>query len=109
MKLILITLILLCRVGAAVADTIHVTVGDTGCPGRQTGVTGSWEKIPGVVSVTVMPRQPKDPAAQRIFVIVSKAASPTEESLREALGRRAKHYSILEYKSQAPPVKTVRK
>jgi hypothetical protein len=109
MKVILITLIFLCRGGAAVGDTIHVTVGDTGCPGRQTGVTGSWEKIPGVVSVTVMPRQPKDPSAQRVFVIVSQAASPTEESLREALNRRARHYPILEYKSQASPVKTVRK
>jgi hypothetical protein len=88
-----------CGIATAVADRVHVTVGDTGCRARQTTVIRSWEKIPGVVSVTVLPRQPKDPAAQRVFAIVSKAASPTEDSLREALGRRAKHYPLLEYRS----------
>lgn len=102
----LISLLTLCGIHAAIADTVHVTVGDTGCPGRQTGVAESWEKIPGVVSVTVLSRQPKDPAAQRVFVIVSKAAAPTEDSLREALGRRAKHYPILEFRSQPPPVES---
>jgi hypothetical protein len=97
MKRLLIYMTLVCGLEVAIADTIHVTVGDTGCPGRQNGVTESWEKIPGVTSVTVLPRQPKDPAAQRVFVIVSKADPPSEESLREALGRRAKHYPILEY------------
>ena len=77
--------VLLCGLIGAKADTIHVTVGDTGCIGRQNSVKGFWEKIPGVVSVTVIPRQPKDQAVQRVFVIVSKAASPTEDSLREAL------------------------
>ncbi len=97
MKRILISLVLLCGIDATVADTVRVTVGDTGCPGRQIGVTRSWEKIPGVISVTVLPRDPKEPAAQRVFVIVSKAAPPTEDSLRVALGRRAKHYPILKY------------
>jgi hypothetical protein len=95
-----ISLILLCVIGTSPADTIRVTVGDTGCPGRQIGVTESWKKIPDVVSVTVLPRQPKEPAAQRVFVIVSKAAPPTEDSLREALGRRAKHYPILRYEGE---------
>jgi hypothetical protein len=108
-KRLFISLILFCGFDVAIADTIHVTVGDTGCPGRQIGVTESWENVPGVISVTVLPRQPKDPAAQRVFVIVSKAASPTEESLREALGRRAKHYPILGYRSQPPPVQPVHK
>ena len=79
------------------------------CATDPLSVAESWEKIPSVVSVTVMPRQPQDPAAQRVFVIVSKAASPTEESLLEALCRRTRHYAILEYKSQPTPVKTVRK
>lgn len=100
MKRLLISLVLLCGIDATVADTVRVTVGDTGCPGRQIGVTRSWEKIPGVISVTVLARDPKDPAAQRVFVIVSKAAPPTEDSLRVALGRRAKHYPILKYVSE---------
>ena len=94
--------VLLCGLAGAKADTVHVTVGDTGCIGRQNSVKGFWEKIPGVVSVTVIPRQPKDQAAQRVFVIVSKAASPTEDSLREALGRRAKQYLILRYQNSSP-------
>jgi hypothetical protein len=97
MKRPLFPLILVCGIDAALADTVRLTVGDTGCPGRQIGVTESWKKIPGVVSVTVLPRRPDEPAAQRVFVIVSKADPPTEDSLREALGRRAKHYPILKY------------
>ncbi len=100
MKAFLISLALLSVIDAAIADTVRVTVGDTGCPGRQIGVTESWKKIPGVVSVTVLPRDPKGPAAQRVFVIVSNAAPPSEDSLRDALGRRAKHYPILECKHQ---------
>ena len=103
MKRLLISLVLFCGIEMVTAETVHVTVGDTGCPGRQIGVTHCWEKIPGVVSVTVLPRGPKEPAAQRIFVIVAKAASPTEESLRVALGRRAKHYPILKYESPTDP------
>lgn len=99
-KVLLISLIFLSAIDAAIADTVRVTVGDTGCPGRQIGVTRSWEKIPGVVSVTVLARDPKDPAAQRVFVIVSKATPPAEDSLREALGRRARHYPILKYVSE---------
>ena len=109
MKQLFIALILFCGIDATTADTVRVTVGNTGCLGRQIGVSKCWDKIPGVVSVTVLPRQPGDPAAQRIFVIVSKAASPTEESLRESLGRRAKRYPILEYKNQQQPVETARK
>ena len=97
MKKLLISLVFLSVIDAAMADTVRVTVGDTGCPGRQIGVSRSWEKIPGVISVTVLARNPKEPAAQRVFVIVSKADPPTEDSLREALGRRAKHYPILKY------------
>jgi hypothetical protein len=100
MKRLLVSLILACGIGAATADTVHVTVGDTGCTGRQLTVRRSWEKIPGVVSVSVLPRQAKSPGAQRVFVIVSKAAPPTQDSLREALGRRAKHYPILEYETR---------
>lgn len=103
MNRILISLILFCAIEMVPAETLHVTVGDTGCPGRQTGVTQCWEKIPGVVSVTVLPRRSKDPAAQRIFVIVTKATAPTEGLLREALGRRAKHYPILKCEIPADP------
>lgn len=99
MNCFLIPLTFLCGISLAIADTVHVTVGDTGCPGRQIGVTTSWEKIPGVTLVSILPRHPKDPAAQRVFVIVTKGASPTKEHLREALGRRAKHYPIINYKS----------
>jgi hypothetical protein len=99
MKRLFILFGFFCGIGVANADTVYVTVGDTGCPGRQNGVIERWEKIPGVISITVQSRRPKDPAAQRVFVIVSKAASPAEASLREALGRRAKHYPILGYRT----------
>ncbi|MGL5018201.1 MAG: hypothetical protein ACRDBP_08720 [Luteolibacter sp.] len=105
MKFLWIALVLLGPLTSAAGGTVHVTVGDTGCPGRQIGVTRSWEKIPGVVSVTVRPRDPKDPAAQRVFVIVSKATPPPEDSLREALGRRVERYPILKYTSEPAPVK----
>lgn len=91
------------------ADTVRVTVGDTGCAGRQIAVTQCWEKIPGVVSVTVLPRKTGDQAAQRVFVIVSSSTVPTEDSLHEALGRRDKHYPILKYDMSQNPVGTARK
>jgi hypothetical protein len=94
----LIPLLLTCG-GLLHADTVFVTVGDTGCVGRQQAVKSQWEKIPGVVSVSVQPRQEKDPGAQRTFVIVSSGAPPTLKSLGNALGRRAKHYPILHYRN----------
>jgi hypothetical protein len=75
-----------------------VTVGDTGCVGRQQAVKSHWEKIPGVVSVVIQPRREKGPGAQRTFVIVSDGSSPTREILAIALGRREKRYPILEYR-----------
>ena len=78
MNRFLISSLLVCGCHVTVADTIHVTVGDTGCPGRQIGVIDCREKIPGVVSVTVLPRQPKEPAAQRVFVMISKSAPPSK-------------------------------
>jgi hypothetical protein len=100
---LIILVTLFCGIDVAIADTVHVTVGDTGCAGRQIGVTESWQKIPGVVSVSVVPRNSKDPTAQRVFAIVSQAASPTQECLRKALGRRAKSYPIVAYQPLKEP------
>ena len=105
MKFLWIALVLLAPLVSAAGGTVHVTVGDTGCPGRQVGVARSWEKIPGVVSVTVLARDSKDPSAQRVFVIISQGAPPTVDSLREALGRRAERYPILKYASEPVIVK----
>lgn len=80
------------------ADTILVTVGDTGCVGRQQAVKSQWEKIPGVVFVSVQTRREKESAAKRMFVIVSSGSAPTTDVLRAALGRRDKRYPILEYR-----------
>lgn len=90
--------ILISCCGLLHADTVLVTVGDTGCVGRQQAVKSQWEKIPGVISVAIQPRREKDRRAQRTFVIVSSGSSPTTEVLRAALGRRDKHYPILEYR-----------
>lgn len=109
MKRAIISIILLSGIPIASADTIHVTVGDTGCAGRQIGVTKCWEKIPGVVSVTVLPRKSGDQTAQRVFVIVSSSAAPTEDTLQQALGRRDKRYPILAYESSSNPDDTARK
>jgi hypothetical protein len=94
----LFPLLLTCG-GLLHADTVFVTVGDTGCVGRQQAVKCQWEKIPGVVSVSVQPRLEGDPGAQRVFVIVSSGSPPTTEVLRTALGRRVKHYPILDYRT----------
>jgi hypothetical protein len=84
----------------AFASAARVTVGNTGCPGRQNGVAECWRKLPDVVSVTVLSPLPTDTATQRVFVVVSKETSPSENTLREALGKRAKHYPILNYESE---------
>lgn len=97
----LTSLAVLIGICALEAETIHVTVGDTGCAGRQLTVQRSWEKIPGVASVSVQQRQSKDPPAQRTFIVACAGASPDQETLRTALGRRAKNYPILDY--QKPP------
>jgi len=103
----LFCLILLCGTGGA--ETVRVTVGDTGCPGRQTTVRESFEKIPGVSSVAVLPRQPGDPPARRTFVVASIGSPPAADALRTALGRRAKNFPILDYQKPAaqpaPPSK----
>lgn len=102
MKRLLIFTILLAGYPMAAADIVKVTVGNTGCPGRQNGVAECWRKLPDVVSVTVLPPLPADTATQRVFVVVSKETSPSENTLREALGNRAKHYPILNYQSKEP-------
>lgn len=89
-------LVFLMGIGALEADTLHVTVGDTGCQGRQITVRKCFEKIPGVRSVTVLPRLPEDPPARRTFVVVSADISPDQETLRLSLGRRADDYPILD-------------
>jgi len=91
----IVSIILLC--GISGAETIRVTVGDTGCPGRQITVRQSFEKIPGVKSVAGLPRQPGDPPARRTFVVTCTGIAPDAEALRTALGRRAKNYPILDY------------
>lgn len=82
--------------GLLCADTILVTVGNTGCAGRQQAVKSQWERIPGVISVNIQPRQKKEPGAQRKFVIVTGGKSPTPDMLRTALGRRENQYPILD-------------
>lgn len=90
----------LCCAGITNADTVAVVVGDTGCVGRENAVKALWAKIPGVTSVTVLPRQPKNPGGQRTFVVLSRGIPPTKEALRIALGRRDKNYPILDYKPE---------
>jgi len=79
------------------AEIVKVTVGDTGCPGRQLAVKHLWEEIRSVSSVTVLPRQGDHPPASRIFVIVSQGPCPDSAMLQTALGQRAKRYPILNY------------
>ena len=82
------------------AETVRVTVGDTGCPGRQLAVKHLWEKIHKVSSVTVLPKQRQDQAASRTFIIVSEGPNPDSASLQSALGRRAGRYPILAYRPE---------
>lgn len=86
---------------AVQAETLEVVVGDTGCTARQLTVKKSWSKIPRVTSVTVLPRQPGASGGERTFVIVSSGAAPTEDALRAALARRAKHFPILRREKDA--------
>ncbi len=100
MKAIVYLFILVVGMLPTLADTVKVTVGDTGCPGRQLAVKHLWEKIPCVTSVTVLPRQQGDVAASRVFVIVTKGPSPDSAMLRSALARRAERYPILSYQAE---------
>jgi hypothetical protein len=76
------------------AGSVRVNVGDAGCTGRQVTIINCWKKLPGVSSIEVLPRQPKSPGGQRIFVITSDGTPPNEAELRKALGRRAKNFPI---------------
>ena len=100
MKLLLISSLLFFCIGRMQAETVRVIVGETGCAGRQIAVRECWEKISGVSSVTVLPRQPAEPPARRTFIIVATATAPSAEALRTALGRRAKNYPILDYRKE---------
>lgn len=82
------------------AETVRVTVGDTGCPGRQLAVKRLWEKIPEVLSVTVLAKAHEGPAASRVFIVVSQGPSPDFTALQNALGRRAERYPILAYRPE---------
>jgi hypothetical protein len=86
----------------ATAGTVHVTVGNTGCSGKQLAVQRLWEGIPGVRSVEVITRKSGDPANQRVFIIRTEGADPDQASLTRALGRRAERYPILSL-TPSPP------
>lgn len=98
-----IAIVILCVTGVANADAVAVVVGETGCVGRQQTVRKCWVKIPGVVSVTVLPRQSDKPGSKRTFVIESNGVSPTTDTLRTALGRREKHFPILSLRPMESP------
>ena len=79
----------------ACADTCRVLIDGTGCRTRQQAIQRIFEKLPDVEEVTILPRRDAPADNQRIFVIDSKAATPSKEELIEALGRRAKFYKVL--------------
>ena len=94
---IFMAVFVLCSAGFTNADTVTVVVGDAGCVGRENTLKTLWAKIAGVTSVSVLPRQPKNPGGQRTFVVLSSGIPPTKEALRIALGRRDKNFPILDY------------
>lgn len=77
------------------ADTLRVVIGNAGCTGRQITIRNCWKTLPGVSSVEVLRREPGSKGGQRVVLIISKADSPSENQLREALGRRARNFPIL--------------
>ena len=93
MRPILIALALLTTAGA---DTRRVLVDGAGCRTRQLAMQRIWEKLPDVEQVTILPRDQAPRDNQRYFIIVSRAQGPSQAQLIEALGRRAKHYKVLE-------------
>ena len=96
------SIVLFCSFCQGQAETVYVTVGETGCVGRQVAVRQCWEKMSGVSSVTLSPRKPGELPARRTFVVVTTAATaPSVETLRAALGRRAKNYPILAYRKES--------
>ena len=84
----------------AAAGELRVTVGDTGCRGRQLAVEKCWRAIDGVESVTILRRRAGDPPAQRVFVISCRGGIPDKETLTKALGRRSDRYPILKIESR---------
>jgi hypothetical protein len=80
---------------SASAGTIHVTVGNTGCRTKQLTVQRLWQAIPGMRSVTIVPRKSGDPANQRVFILSTPGSDPDQAALTRALGRRAERYPVL--------------
>ena len=84
------------------AADCKVLVDGAGCRTRQLAMQRIWEKLPNVESVEILPRDEAPELNQRIFIIRSEGEHPTKDALIEALGRRAKHYHVLEVASLTP-------
>lgn len=76
------------------AADVRVEVDGVGCHTRQLAVQKVWTKLPGVISVTILPRGTSDPANRRIFVITASPA-PDQPALETALGARTRFYKVL--------------
>ena len=87
------TLALLACLPARAAE-IRVEVDGVGCHTRQLAVQKLWSRLPGVTSVTILPRGPSDPANRRIFLIRATPA-PDQPALETALGTRNRFYKVL--------------
>ncbi|MEI7929608.1 MAG: hypothetical protein WCH40_13745 [Verrucomicrobiales bacterium] len=83
---------LLSITSARAVETL-IEVDGVGCRTRQLAIQKIWSVLPGVTSVTILPRGPADTANRRNFVILSSQA-PTLETLDAALGNRSRFYRI---------------
>jgi hypothetical protein len=79
----------------AIAENCRVLVDGIGCRTRQLAVARSFEKIPGVKDVTILPRADAPAPNQRYLLIRSTHKAPSREQLMDALGKRAKHYRVI--------------
>jgi hypothetical protein len=83
------------------AEDCRVLVGGSGCRTRQLAIERIFEELPGVHDVEILPRKVAPAPNQRVFLIRSTGKAPTREQLITALGRRARHYLVLEVTSEA--------
>jgi hypothetical protein len=79
----------------AFADNCRVRVDGIGCHTRQLAVSRSFEKLPGVKDVAILPRADAPAPNQRYLMIRSTHQAPGREQFIEVLGKRAKHYRVI--------------
>lgn len=101
MTRVVLAILLSCLATGHAAET-RVEVDGVGCHTRQLAVRKLWSALPGVTSVSILPRGPNDPANRRVFVITA-TKQPNQHLLEAALGSRTRFYKVLSVSTKDSP------